>query len=154
MPSAMAVASGQRAALDLYGDTFGTEDGTAVRDFIHCWDVASATSQLLLQSLAGSLKEILNVSSGKGCSMAEVIAAAERVTGRRVPVIRHAAREGELARLVLSPERLARFGFAPRYSDLQTILASAWTWYAPATRNRGSSAPAMGCAIAPGALSS
>jgi len=129
VPSAIAVASGERAAFELFGAAFPTRDRTAVRDFVHCWDIAAATVHVVRQCLGCGLKEIFNVASGRGVSVAEIVAAAEQVTSRRIPVIRHDARDGEVASLVLSADRLARFGFTPRHSDLGTILSSAWAWH-------------------------
>jgi UDP-glucose 4-epimerase len=127
VPSAFAAASGERVALDIYGVTFRTRDGTAVRDFVHCWDIAAATAHAARQCVGG-LKEIFNVSSSRGTSVAEVVAAAEQVTQLHIPVIRHETREGDIATLVLSSDRLRRFGFSPRHSDLSTILSSGWKW--------------------------
>ena len=140
VPSAIAVAAGKRAALDLYGVALPTPDGTAVRDFVHCWDIAAATVHILRQCIAGGMKEIFNVASSQGISVAEIVGAAELITQRRIPVVRHDGRDDEIARLVLSAERLARFGFTPRHSDLATILSSAWAWYLKAA-NGAVSAP-------------
>jgi UDP-glucose 4-epimerase len=129
VPSAIAVACGKRDALDLYGDDLPTPDGTAVRDLIHCWDIAAATTHMVRQCMAGGTKEILNVGSGRGISVAQVVALTEQVTQRRIRVVRRDARDGEIAALVLSSERLARLGFTPRHSDPMTIVSSSWEWY-------------------------
>lgn len=129
VPSAIAVAAGEKNALNLYGVALPTPDGTAMRDLVHCWDIAAATVRILRQCLACGMKEIFNVASSKGVSVAEIVAAAELVTQRRIPLVRHEARQHEIAKLVLSAESLARFGFSPRHSDLATIMSSAWAWY-------------------------
>jgi UDP-glucose 4-epimerase len=103
-------------------------DGSAVREFTHVLDVASAF-RLAIEAngtAANGTAPVYNVGTGRGVSMAEVIATAERVTGRPVPV-EHLPPKPEPHTLVSDPRRLmADFGWAPVHSDLAEIIDSAW----------------------------
>ena len=91
IPAVIAAAAGQRSSVRVFGTTFPTLDGTAVRDYIHCWDIARATVCVLRRLIACDQNEIFNVASGQGTSVAEVIVAARRITKRDVRVEQHPA---------------------------------------------------------------
>ena len=130
IPAVIAAAAGQRRAVRVLGTTFPTADGTAVRDFVHCWDIARATVCVLRQTLARDQKEIFNVASGQGRSVAEVVEIARRITRRAIHIEQHPAVAMEIPELVLSPRRLARVtGFTAGLSDIETIVGSAWEWH-------------------------
>jgi UDP-glucose 4-epimerase len=122
IPNVLRAARGELPHVTLNGD------GSAVREFTHVLDVASAF-RLAIEAngtAANGTAPVYNVGTGRGVTMAEVIATAERVTGRPVPV-EHLPPKPEPHTLVSDPRRLmADFGWAPVHSDLAEIIDSAW----------------------------
>ncbi len=111
----------------VYGTDYETADGTAVRDYIHVEDLADAHVRALERVRSHPGEMICNLGNGEGISVREVIAAARRVTKRPIAVNDEPRRAGDPARLVASAERArAELGWAPRFSRIETILASAW----------------------------
>jgi UDP-glucose-4-epimerase GalE len=130
IPNLLRALSGRQDALDIYGDDFPTPDGTAVRDYIHVSDLAAA-HVLALQRLRSAPKsEFINLGTNRGYSVREVVAAAEQLTGRKVPVRMMPRREGDVPVLLASKEKAARvLGWTPRTSDLETIIETARRWH-------------------------
>jgi UDP-glucose-4-epimerase GalE len=129
IPVALEAAAGLRDALPLYGTDYPTRDGTCVRDYVHVSDLASAHVLALEALLAGRSLGALNLATGKGASNREVLAAVERVVGRRVPVRESPRRPGDPPELVADATRFRReLGWVPRHSDLDTIVRTAWAW--------------------------
>jgi len=129
IPLALEAAAGLRPALSLYGTDWPTPDGTCVRDYVHVSDLADAHRLGVEALLAGGASGAFNLGTGRGHSIREVIAAVERVTGRRVPVVEAPRRPGDPAVLVADPARFrAAFGWGPARSDLDTIVRTAWDW--------------------------
>ncbi|MEW6133732.1 MAG: UDP-glucose 4-epimerase GalE [Pseudomonadota bacterium] len=129
IPLVLQAASGRRPHVSVFGRDYDTPDGTCIRDYIHVMDLCEA-HWLAVQSLFdGSGSRAYNLGNGSGFSVQEVIDAAQRVTGRKIPVVDAPRREGDPARLV-ADATLARkaLGWAPRYADLETILRHAWAW--------------------------
>jgi UDP-glucose 4-epimerase len=129
IPLVLQAASGRRAAITIYGEDYPTPDGTCLRDYIHVQDLCDA-HLLALQGLAqGGPSARYNLGNGSGYSIREVIAAAERVTGRSIPVLSGARRDGDPARLVADSTRArSALGWQPQFSDLDAIIAHAWAW--------------------------
>jgi UDP-glucose-4-epimerase GalE len=120
-----AVKTGRPATV--YGDDYPTPDGTCIRDYVHVSDLAAAHIAALEWLLAGGGSEILNVGTGVGHSVLEVIAAVEEVTGRKVPYRVGPRRPGDAPVLVADPDRLGRlFGWRPRYRSLAEMVCTAW----------------------------
>lgn len=116
IPNLLKAASGGGAPAKLFGTDYPTQDGTAVRDYIHVADLARA-HLLALEQVEPGRHQVFNLGTGRGSSVAEVIAAVERVTGRRLPVERHRRRPGDPARLVASNAKArAGLGWAPQHS--------------------------------------
>ncbi len=131
VPLVLATALGRRTVLDVYGTDYETPDGTAVRDYIHVQDLAEAHVAALNRLLAGGTSLALNLGTGIGHSVREVIAAAERVTGRRIARREIQRRPGDPPVLVADVGRAREaLGWRARMSDLDSILGSAWTWHA------------------------
>jgi UDP-arabinose 4-epimerase len=132
IPRVLMAASGRLPRLDIFGDDYPTPDGTAIRDYVHVTDLAEA-HVTALGLLGGGTKSIaLNLGTGAGHSIRQVIAAAERATGRQVPVNVGARRAGDPPVLVADPAAARQaIGFAPRYSDLDTIMRTAWPFFGP-----------------------
>ena len=130
IPLVLQAVAGQRAQIDILGTDYPTPDGTAVRDYIHVQDLAEAHVRALQLLLRGGLSITVNLGTGTGHSVREVIAAAERVTGRRVPRREAARRPGDPAVLVADASRAGELlGWRPQLSDLDTILKTAWAWH-------------------------
>jgi UDP-glucose-4-epimerase GalE len=129
IPNVLKAALGSGPAVTLHGTDYPTPDGTCVRDYVHVADLAAAHVLALRRLLAGGASLTVNLGSGGGASVAEVIATAERVTGRAVPRRAGPRRPGDPPRLVAG-NALARqaLGWTPGRSDLETIIADAWAW--------------------------
>lgn len=128
IPLVIQAARGERPAVSILGTDYATPDGTAIRDYIHVEDLAQAHI-LAIQHLAdGGEVGAFNLGTGKGYSVREVIAAVEKHSGRKVPVEETNRRIGDPERLVASAERAREIlGWRPIH-DLDSIVATAWTW--------------------------
>jgi UDP-glucose-4-epimerase GalE len=129
IPNALAAAAGLRPELQIFGDDYPTPDGTCVRDYIHVSDLADAHA-LALESLAsGGDSAVLNLGTGKGSSVREVVAAVEAVTGKRLPHKVVGRRPGDPAMLVADPSRAqSRLGWKASRS-LHDMIASSWNFF-------------------------
>ncbi|KFE34480.1 UDP-glucose 4-epimerase GalE [Thioclava atlantica] len=130
IPLTLMAASGQGGPLKIFGTDYPTPDGTCIRDYIHVDDLARAHLLALdhLEGGGGSLA--LNLGTGQGASVHQVVAAVERVTGRKVPVELAPRRPGDPAELTADPSRAAEeLGFTARYRDLDEIVAHAAPWF-------------------------
>jgi len=131
IPLAMDVACGSRPSLDVYGTDYPTPDGTAIRDYIHVADLAAAHVLALKYLLDGNKSVALNLGTGKGHSVREVVAEVERVSQQRVQIREAARRPGDPPALVADPRRAGELlGWQARHSGLDTIVESAWSWHA------------------------
>jgi UDP-glucose 4-epimerase len=123
----------QDEPLTVFGDDYPTADGTAVRDYIHVDDLAQAHLLALEALLAGSgnsFSSAYNLGNGSGFSVMEVIKAAEKVTGKKVPYLIGPRREGDPAVLVASAEKAkVELNWQPRYTSLEKIIETAWHWH-------------------------
>lgn len=129
IPLVLAAAAARRGPVSVFGDDYPTRDGTCVRDFVHVADLADAHVRAL-ERLAPGQALACNLGTGSGATVREVIAAAERVTGRSVPTAAAPRRDGDPAALVASNDRARqRLGWAPARSDLDTLIDSAWQWH-------------------------
>lgn len=114
----------------VFGTDYPTPDGTAVRDYIHVGDLARAHVLALGHLLQGGTSGAVNLGSGAGYSVREILAAVERVTGHRLSVGDGPRRAGDPPSLVADPSRAASvLGFRTEISDLDTIVGSAWAWH-------------------------
>jgi UDP-glucose-4-epimerase GalE len=130
IPNIMLAALGKKEHLDIYGTDFPTPDGTAIRDYIHVTDLAAAHVLALKRLLEKPQSEFINLGTNRGYSVREVIARAEGIIGRTVPVRLKPRREGDVPILLASKDKAERLlGWTLRYSDLDTILRTAWDWH-------------------------
>ena len=130
IPLILKTALGQREAISVYGTDYPTPDGTCIRDYIHVTDLATAHVLAIEHLLAGGGPRTYNLGSQNGFSVREVIDQAKRVTGIDFPVKETPRRAGDPAVLVASSAKFqADFPWQPRYSDLDTILSTAWDWH-------------------------
>ena len=129
IPLVLRAALGRSGPIEIYGTDYPTPDGTAIRDYIHVSDLADAHLHALAHLAAGGDSAALNLGTGSGSSVREVIAAVERIGGRKVPHREAARRPGDPPELVADPAlALARLGWQPRHSDLDTIIGTALAW--------------------------
>ena len=120
---------GERDAITVFGTDYETPDGTCVRDYIHVEDLADAHIKAFTYLLSGKGPVICNLGTGVGFSVKEMIEAAERVTGKKVPVIYGDRREGDPSHLVANPAKaLAALGWKASYTNIEDIIATAWKW--------------------------
>jgi UDP-glucose-4-epimerase GalE len=130
IPLILDAAVGRRPQIDIYGTDYPTPDGTAIRDYIHVQDLADAHVRALDHLLRGGGSAALNLGTGEGHTVREVIDAAERVTGRKVPRREVGRRPGDPPSLVADPRRARELlGWRPAMSDLDSILRTAWIWH-------------------------
>jgi UDP-glucose-4-epimerase GalE len=127
IPLAIEAALGKGEGLSVFGSDYDTPDGTCIRDYIHVQDLADAHLAALDLLREGRASDSFNLGTGTGHSVLEVIAAVERVSGRKVPHRIVGRRPGDPARLVASSEKARReLGFRLRFGDLDRIVETAW----------------------------
>jgi UDP-glucose 4-epimerase len=129
IPLILDVALGRRQSIKVFGQDYGTPDGTCIRDYIHVADLARA-HLLALEALKSRDKLIYNLGNGVGFSVREVIESARRVTGHAIPVEECPRRPGDPAVLIASSEKIGtELGWKPEYTSLDEIIESAWKWH-------------------------
>jgi UDP-glucose 4-epimerase len=127
IPNVLRAAAGQVPHVHLFGTDYPTEDGSAVRDYIHIEDLGDAHLRALDRVTPGR-HEVYNLGTGTGYSVRQVIEAARKVTGREITVREEARRPGDPPRLVASNAKAKRdLGWEPRRS-LEDMVADAWAW--------------------------
>ena len=130
MPLAIEAALGRRGHVDIYGTDYPTADGTAVRDYLHVWDLAQAHVLALKALLAGGRSDAFNLGTGQGYSVREVIAEVERQGGAKEIGRISERRHGDPPILVADPTKAkAELGWQPVVSDLETIVRTALDWH-------------------------
>ena len=130
IPLILDAAIGRRPQIDVYGTDYPTRDGTAVRDYIHVQDLAAAHVRAIGYLQGGGASVAVNLGTGHGHSVREVVDAAERITGRTVPRRYVARRAGDPAELVADPTRAREvLGWQAEVSDLDSIISTAWAWH-------------------------
>jgi UDP-arabinose 4-epimerase len=131
IPLVIQTALGQRKQLKVFGTNYDTHDGTAIRDYIHVRDLADAHLMAVERLLDGGVNLSLNLGTGVGLSVRDIIAAVEHISGLEVYVENAERRPGDPAVLVADPGEAAEtLGWTPRYSDLNTIVSTALNWHA------------------------
>jgi UDP-arabinose 4-epimerase len=129
IPLAIEAAMGKRR-LQLFGTDYATPDGTAIRDYIHVFDLADAHIKALSYLESGGESGAMNLGMGKGFSVLEVIRAVEHVTGKPVPYDAAPRRAGDPPELVANPNKAkAALGWAAQYTDLERIVETAWVFF-------------------------
>jgi UDP-glucose 4-epimerase len=129
IPLILDAALGLRDSIRIFGLDYPTKDGTCVRDYVHVRDLAEA-HLLALASLERQTSAVYNLGNGQGFTVREVIESVSRVTGKPIHVIEEPRRPGDPAVLVASSEKAKReLGWQPKFTDLDSIIASAWEWH-------------------------
>jgi UDP-glucose 4-epimerase len=128
MPYVAQVAAGTRPELQVFGDDYDTPDGTGVRDYIHVMDLAAGHVAALSHLLSGHASFTVNLGTGRGYSVLEVVRAFERASGRAIPFKVVARREGDVAACYADPT-LARqlIGWSAE-RGLDDMCNDAWKW--------------------------
>ena len=130
LPVMMEVACGKRGKLKVFGSDYDTRDGTCIRDYIHVTDLASA-HVVALEYIAKNKKSLtLNLGTGKGITVTEMLEATRRITGKEIPAEYVGRRAGDPAQLTAS-SKLAKevLGWEPKYSDVDTLIKSTYDAY-------------------------
>lgn len=131
IPRALLAVMGKIPHVDLYGEDYPTPDGSCIRDYIHVMDLADGHIKSLSALQKANTSFCINLGTGKGYSVHEVLSAIARVTGREVPVKKGARREGDPPSLYANPSKGQKLlGLQPQFSDLDTILSTAWSSFA------------------------
>lgn len=127
IPLIFEAVQGKRAALEIYGDDYPTPDGTCIRDYIHVNDLAEA-HVLGVEYLAKGDSVALNLGTGKGNSVQEVVSAVERVTGHKVPTQITPRRPGDPPELVAQPALAEKLLKWKARRSLDEVIETAWKW--------------------------
>ena len=130
IPLVLDAALGRRPQIDIYGSDYPTRDGTAVRDYIHVQDLAAAHVRAIAYLQDGGGSVAMNLGTGRGHTVREVVDTAERITGRKVPRRYVARRAGDPPELVADARRAREvLGWQAELSDLDSIIGTAWAWH-------------------------
>ncbi|MBY4608816.1 UDP-glucose 4-epimerase GalE [Rhizobium sp. 9T] len=130
IPLAIDAALGRRQGFKVFGSDYETRDGTCVRDYIHVLDLADAHVRAVEYLLKGGESVALNLGTGTGTTVKELLGAIEDVSNRPFPVEYIGRREGDSHTLVANNDKARDvLGWVPQY-DLSEIIRSAWNWHA------------------------
>ena len=130
IPLILQVPMGRRDHITVFGDDYPTPDGTCLRDYIHVVDLADAHVLALEYLRKGGASDIFNLGNGQGFSVKEMIAAAEKATGRSIKVEIGARRAGDPAQLIASSEKVRSvLGWKPQFTDVEQVIGTAWRWH-------------------------
>ena len=137
IPLVIGGALGTRPPVKVFGADYPTVDGTAVRDYIHVADLADAHLRAIERLRSGTPSQAINLGTGVGQSVRQVIDAVKQVSGRPVPFDTAPRRAGDPPELVADPSRAREvLGWTPRYADLRTTVQHAWNWHAGESATR------------------
>ena len=130
IPSVIQAALGIKKEIVVYGTDFPSRDGSAVRDYIHVQDLADAHVSALKWLMANHKSTQINLGTGTGHSVLEIIDAVQKFCGKPVPVRLERARAGEPSNLTADNSKAKELlGWTPKLSDLPTLIESAWKWH-------------------------
>jgi UDP-glucose 4-epimerase len=129
IPLVLQVALGQRERIHVFGDDYPTPDGTCIRDYVHVEDLAAAHLAALERLEEGKVIEV-NLGSGVGYSVMQVINACRKVSGQSIPVVDSPRRAGDPAKLI-ADSALAKtlLDWQPKYTTIEQIVETAWNWH-------------------------
>ena len=121
---------GKKDKIKIFGTDYETRDGSAIRDYIHVDDLVEVHILALKKILDGGSGGFYNLGDGKGFTVKEIVAEAKDVCGVDFKVEESGRREGDPPILVASSELAQNtFNWKPKYSDIKTILSTAWEWH-------------------------
>ena len=127
MPIIMEAATGKREKFSIFGNDYDTPDGTCIRDYVHVSDLAKAHTLALKKLAADNVSFAVNLGTGKGTSVKEVVDAAEKVIGKKLNYDYAPRRAGDPA-ILTAGAGLARelLGWQPEYTDVEKIIQTVW----------------------------
>ncbi|MEE6206944.1 MAG: UDP-glucose 4-epimerase GalE [Alphaproteobacteria bacterium] len=127
LPIVMEVVTGKREILHVFGNDYDTPDGTCVRDYIHVEDLGRAHVAAIKKLMQDSQSHIINLGTGKGTSVLEIIQSTERVTGRKVNYDFAPRRAGDPSVIVATYEKAQKIlDWKPQYTDIDEIIKTTW----------------------------
>ena len=130
VPLVLQVATGERDAIQIFGNDYPTPDGTCLRDYVHVSDLTQAHLLALETLLHGGGNSVYNLGNSTGYSVKQVIDTAREITGHAIPAVPVERRTGDPAVLVADSSRIrSELGWRPEYESLEAIIRSAWTWH-------------------------
>ena len=130
IPLVVGAVLGTRPPVKIFGTDYPTPDGTAVRDYVHVMDLADAHLRAIECLRAGTASQAINLGTGRGHSVKEVIDTVARAGGTGVPAIESPRRAGDPPELVAAPTRARDvLGWTCRYPDIEIIVGHAWAWH-------------------------
>ncbi|MDH3349769.1 MAG: UDP-glucose 4-epimerase GalE, partial [Desulfobulbaceae bacterium] len=136
VPLAIFTALGFRKEISVFGTDYETPDGSAVRDYTHVVDISSAHVSSLEHLRSGKGSNSINLGTGQGYSVLEIIKAVERASGKKLPVVYGERRLGDPATLVAYPDKaIELLNWKPKYSSLEAIISTAWEWHTKNIQN-------------------
>jgi UDP-glucose 4-epimerase len=135
IPITMEAAVGIRKEMQIYGEDYDTPDGTCIRDYIHVSDLSSGHALALDYISKNDRSLTINLGTGTGTSVKEIVEAARRITGKPIPAQVTGRRAGDPARLTAS-SKLAQelLGWKAQYSDVDTLIKTSWDAYQKSAR--------------------
>jgi UDP-glucose-4-epimerase GalE len=137
IPLIIQAALGRRSHVEIYGTDYPTPDGTAIRDYIHVTDLADAHVRALDYLTDGGESRALNLGTGQGNSVREVINAVGLISPCPVPFREGPRRAGDPSVLVADASHAAKIlGWKPQHSRLEAIVQSAWNWHSAGNREK------------------
>lgn len=129
IPIVLQVALGQREHVTIFGDDYPTPDGTCIRDYIHVDDLADAHLRAM-ERLEPGKGICVNLGTGNGISVREIVDACRDVTGQEIPVVMGDRRDGDPAKLVADAALASELlGWKAKYTDVKKIVDTAWRWH-------------------------
>jgi len=132
VPIVIQAALGLRPVVEIFGTDYPTPDGTAVRDYVHVSDIAEAHVAALRYLADGGTSMTLNLGTGRGYSVREIIDSVQRFSGRTVPVHEAQRHQGEAPAAVADASHARQvLGWEPHHSALDEIVRTAWAWQSP-----------------------
>jgi UDP-glucose 4-epimerase len=137
------VALGKASELEIYGMDYDTPDGTALRDYVHVCELSAAHLCAMQYIVTGGESVALNLGTGCGHSVLEVVSTLRTIAGREVPIKQCPRRAGDPPALVADPRKAKKvLGWVAQHSSLQFIVETAWRWQAG--RSSGKRKPSRG----------
>lgn len=129
IPLVLKAVKGEIPHITVFGTDYDTADGTCIRDYIHVEDLADAHMLAVEKLFQENKSYCINLGTGIGTSVKEIIEASERVTGKKVPVIYGDRRQGDPAILFAANEKAKEvLGWRPKYTNIEDIIKTAWIW--------------------------
>lgn len=130
IPIAIQVALSQKKEFQIFGDDYDTPDGSCIRDYVHVLDLADAHLRALDYLRVKNKSDAFNLGTGQGYSVKEVVAEIKEVSGADFPVKIGPRRSGDPAAVWADNQKVKKIlGWSPKYSDLKTIITSAFRWH-------------------------